>query len=83
MDLRTYATRFLLIMTAILGFTAAQGPMYAGDLEECVTKLISARDCFAGDTTTLKAVFLFRNSGNEVECTIENGADKLDHIAAV
>ena len=71
MNPRTYATRFLILMTGILGFAAAQGPIYAGDLADCVINLDIARGCFVGDTTTLKGVLVQQFQGHDVQCLIE------------
>ena len=57
-------------MTAILGFAASQGPIYAGTLCDCVTELATKRACLDGTgdvtsvtTTNLKPVSQF-------QCTI-------------
>ena len=71
MKSRKYATRFLLIMTGILGFAAAQKTIYAGDLADCVMNLDIARGCFVGDTTTLKGVLVQQFQGHDVQCLIE------------
>ena len=61
MNTRVYATRFLLIMTAILGFAAAQGPMYAGTLAECVAALTAAKTCFDDNANAVTGVSVVRS----------------------
>ena len=84
MKSRTYATRFLLIMTAILGFTAAQGPIYAGDLSDCLAILETAKDCYkCPNTGDLKTVTVEAFPGHDVQCDItrEPGNATLTLIA--
>ena len=69
---RTYATRFLLIMTGILGFAAAQGPIYAGTLLDCLDILETAKDCYkCPNTGDLKTVTVQAFPGHDVQCDIK------------
>ena len=72
MNPRTYATRFLLIMTGILGFAVAQGPIYAGTLCECLAELEARKTCFEANTGAVTAVTVSRfPTGHYLQCTIQ------------
>jgi len=77
MNARKYATRFLLIMTCILGFAAAPGPIYAQGLADCVADLAGAKTCFDNNTGAVTTVTLtrFRNGG--IQCLIQSGSARM------
>ena len=81
MNPRTYATRFLLIMTGILGFAAAQGPIYAGTLCECVTNFTAKRTCFDANTGDVDLVVFSRGGTNQRQCEIRSGNARLFLVA--
>ena len=83
MNLRTYATRFLLIMTAILGFAVAQGAMYAGTLCECLTEFIEAKTCFDDNTGAVTLVTLTRFGQNQFQCEIRSGAARIALVSDI
>ena len=60
----------ILIITGILGFAIAPGPVYAGDLADCVRTLDIAKGCYTENTTTLKDVIVSRFQGHDVQCLI-------------
>ena len=72
MNPRAYATRFLLIMTAILGFAAAQGPIYAapGTLCDCVTELAERRACLDGTGDVTSVTTTNFKPASQFQCTI-------------
>ena len=71
MNPRKYATRFLLTLTAILGFAAAQGPIYAGTLCDCLAALDAKKTCFEAATGAVTAVSVNRfPTGHFLQCTI-------------
>ncbi len=78
MNPRTYAIRFLLIMTCILSFAAAQGPIYAGPLDDCLDNLETAATCFDANTGAVDQVSITRfRSGNHLQCRIRSGGATL------
>ena len=81
MNPRTYATRFLLIMTAILGFAAAQGPMYAGTLAECLADFTAKKTCFDDNTVRPTSVTLTRFGQNQFQCAIQSGSARIALVA--
>ncbi len=77
MNPRTYATRFLLIMIGILGFAAAQGPIYAGTLCDCVTELADRRACLDGTGAVTAVTTTNFKPASQFQCTIQTATATL------
>lgn len=65
-----YASRFLVIITGILGFAAAPGPVYADTLEQCATDLTDALICWDANATPNGFVQLRRTKRGIVSCQV-------------